>query len=262
MINKAYRILVLSDLKSASKSLLNSSVEIAKIINGEIEVFHVKKPTEIVESESQLSAVRTISEQSVKTHKKLKLLTESLSQKHNIKVKYKYAFGNVKQEIKHHIKTTNPDIIVVGKRKQNLLSFVGDDITDFVLQNFNGSVLIAANENAIEYDKDLSLGIFQSIENSSNKELTESFINYSKQPIKTFKISDTSTSEISSQLLGDKKSIEYVFDSNPNAIQTISDYTSKHKINLLCLDRNNEFLKKSKYTKDLINRVNVSLLVT
>lgn len=261
-MNKAYRILVLSDLKSASKSLLNSSAEIAKIINGEIEVFHVKKPTEIVESESQLSAVRTISEQSVKTDKKLKLLTESLSEKHNIKVKYKYAFGNVKQEIKDHIKTTKPDIIVIGKRKQNLLSFVGDDITDFVLQNFIGSVLIAANENAIEYNKDLSLGIFQSIENSSNKELTESFINHSKQPIKTFKISDTSTNEISSKSLGDKKSIEYVFDSNPNAIKTISDYTSKHKINLLCLDRNNESLKKSNYTKDLINRVNVSLLVT
>jgi nucleotide-binding universal stress UspA family protein len=262
MKNSSYKILVLSDLKGTAKTLLKSTVVISKIINGEIELFHVKKPTEIVGRESQLSAVRTISEQSVITDKKLKLLIEPIASNHNLKVKYKFAFGNVKQEILDRIKATKPDIIVLGKRKQNLLSFTGDDITEFVLKNFSGSVIIIGQENTIEFDKDLALGIFQNIDNSNNKELAENFIGYSNQPIKTFKISDTSLNEEPSGLLEDIEKVEFVFESNPNIIKTISDYVSKHKINLLCLDRNNKSIMKSNFTKDLINKANVSLLVT
>jgi nucleotide-binding universal stress UspA family protein len=257
-----YKLLVLSDLKNTAETLLKSSVEIAKIINGEIEVFHVKKPTEIVGRESQLSAVRTISEQSIITDKKLKSLVETITPSHNVKVRYKFAFGNVKQEIMDHIKATKPDVIVLGKRKQNLLSFTGDDVTEFVLKNFDGSVIITGEKNTIESNKELSLGIFQSIDNSHNKELAENFISYSNQPIRAFKISDASLNEKPSKLLEDKKKVEFVFENNSNTIKTISDYASKHKIDLLCLDRNNKTMKKSNFTKDLINKANVSLLVT
>ena len=104
------------------------------MINGEVELFHVKSATEIVESESQLSAVRNINEQYIVADKKIKGLLEPISKDYHLKVKYKYAFGNVKDEIEKYINKVKPDIIVLGKRKSKALSFIGDNITDFVLK--------------------------------------------------------------------------------------------------------------------------------
>ena len=43
------KILVLSDLKDSKLSVIRNAVSLAKLIDGNIHVFHVKKPTEIVE---------------------------------------------------------------------------------------------------------------------------------------------------------------------------------------------------------------------
>lgn len=258
MENKKYKIVVLSDLKSTTVSLIKNTVGLAKMINGDIELFHVKKPTEIVKRESQLSAVRDINEQSLNTHNQLKNLLEPIAKDYDIKLSYKYAIGNVKGEIESYIKESSPDVIVLGKRKPSAIRIVGDNLADFVLKKFEGPVLITSNDDLLASNKMLSMGILNDFGKSLNTSLTENLINNTKEPLKKFKIEGLAESEKASDLYQNRKIVEYVFNDGSRTIETISDYVSKSNINLLCLDRN----YKGSLTKKAINKVNVSLLVT
>lgn len=55
-MSKQYKILVLTDLKDSPSTLLNNAVNLAKKVDGEIDLFSVQKFTDVVERESQLSA--------------------------------------------------------------------------------------------------------------------------------------------------------------------------------------------------------------
>lgn len=257
MKNRKYKILVLSDLKESTKATLNSAIGLAKMIDAEIEVLHVKSATDIVDRESQLSAVRNINEQYIVADKKIKELLEPLSKNHNLKIKHKYASGNVKEEIENYINEVKPDILVLGKKKKKALSFIGDNITDFVLKKFKGEVVIASNENSFEPNMELSLGV---LNGSLNTCLAENLLSNTNTTIKSFRIG--SSKEESRTEVSENKTVEYIFEDNSNVIKTLSNYIAKNNINLLCLDRANSNNKTTNYSKDVINKVNVSLLVT
>ncbi len=129
MIKNNYKILVLSDLKSSSKSTINSAVSLAKMIGGTVDLFHVKTPSEVVLRENQLSAIRSINEQHHKIRNKINELITPITEENEIPINYKFEIGNVKNEIGKYIKETQPDIIVLGKRKPKQLNFIGDSIT-------------------------------------------------------------------------------------------------------------------------------------
>ncbi|MDB4352827.1 universal stress protein, partial [Porticoccaceae bacterium] len=157
MGNNKYKILVLSDLKKSPSTILKSTVSLAKIIDGDIKFFHVKKPSDVVDRESQLSAMRTINQEQIITGKKIQEALAPISKDYNVNINSTFAFGNVKNEIEEHIKATNPDVIVLGKRKAKGLRFLGDNITDFVLKIHKGPVMIASNKNGFTPDKELHL---------------------------------------------------------------------------------------------------------
>ncbi len=100
------------------------------MINGDIEFFHVKKPTDIVEKENQLSAMRTINEKYIITRKKIEKLIKSISEDYGVNVKHSFTFGNIKNEIANHIEKVKPDIIVLGKRRQKPINLIGDSINE------------------------------------------------------------------------------------------------------------------------------------
>ena len=72
-----YKIVVFTDLKISLHNTLKSTIGLANMINGEIELFHVKKPAEVVKTESQLSAIRTINRESVTLDKKIQSIVDS-----------------------------------------------------------------------------------------------------------------------------------------------------------------------------------------
>ncbi len=71
MKKNKYKILVLADMKKSTSTVLKSAVSLAKMINGDIQMFYVRKPTDIVAKENQLSAMRTINKEYQKTEKKI-----------------------------------------------------------------------------------------------------------------------------------------------------------------------------------------------
>lgn len=144
------KVLVLLDLNATNlEELLNYTAKISEHIDTECEFFTVKKPTEIIDTDSQLSAMRSINRNSVVVHNKIKSIIEPLTDVLDTNIKTSFAFGNVKTEIKNRVNQVNPDIIILGKREPKVFNLIGDNITDFLLYNCNAKVLIASNENKL-----------------------------------------------------------------------------------------------------------------
>ncbi|TYP99562.1 nucleotide-binding universal stress UspA family protein [Tenacibaculum adriaticum] len=252
------KILLLSDLKKSSNLELKSAVSLAKMFHGEITLFHIKKPTEIVERESQLSTIRSINEKHIILDKEIENLVKPIRQKFNINIDYKLTFGNIKHEIESYIQEYKPDIIVLGKKKGKKLNFIGNNITEFVLKIHKGSVMIVKDQDALQPNQEVSLGVLNTIDKTLNIHDIEELINKTKTPIKTFNIIKGAKSNLKkhSTANSNKNNIEYFFEQSDKALESVSKYVSKNKINLMCLDKTN------KKNRDIINKLNVSLLLT
>lgn len=263
MKNNKYKILVLSDLKKTASTTLKSSVSLAKMIDAEIALFHVKKHIDIVDRDNQFTAIRTLNEEHNNTKKIIDTLVNDFSNEYNVKVTGNYAFGKVKEEIRNYIKTSKPDIIVLGQRDSNPLQLIGDSITRFILKEFKGVIMIAANENALVPNEKMTLGVLNESNKIFKNKLSKDLITHTKAPLKAFKISN-SPKETSTLVENEEKMIEYVFEQNANVMTTLSSYLLKNNINLLCVDRtdNNEKNTKKVSLKEVVNKLNVSLLVS
>lgn len=142
--NRNYKVLVLLDLKKSSKETIDYSAKLIKQIDVDVECFCVKKPTEVIDTVSQLSAMREINSVCLKTKKQLLQLAKPLFDNAKSNVKTSYAIGHIRNEIEDKLREVKPDIVVLGKRKEKLFNFLGDDITDFVYKTHDGAVLIAS----------------------------------------------------------------------------------------------------------------------
>ncbi len=127
----------------------------------------------------------------------------------------------------------------MGQRDSNPLQLIGDSITRFVLKEFKGVIMIASNENALVPNKKMTLGVF----NDSNKifetKFSKDLITHSESPLKSFKIINSQTRNTTA-LENEEIKLRYVFEQNDNAMTTLSSYLLKNKINLLCVDRDQE----------------------
>jgi nucleotide-binding universal stress UspA family protein len=251
-INK-YKILVLSDLNKSTSKTIKSSVSLAKIVDADINFFYVKKPTEVVEKESQLSAMRTLNKEYFSIDKKIKSIIGPISEKYKIKINHTFSIGNLKNEIEKHIDQIRPDIIVLGKRKSKAINFIGDNITSFILKKHKGPIVIIDDKNELEPDKELSLGLFNY--SKTNDIFSENIIRSTKSPLKAFNIANNSDSLNNETPLKDTKTVEYVFSEGDNVLKNISNYLLKSNINLL-------FVNRKQNIKDVINKLDCSLILT
>jgi len=257
MKNNKYKILVLSDLNMSAALQLKSTVSLAKMMDGDITLLHVKKPTDIVERESQLSAMRAINENHIATNKKIEGLIRPIQEDFKQNVNYQVVIGNVKHEIETYINDYQPDMIVLGRRKSKTLNFMGDNITGFVLKKYNGAIMIAAEQHALQPNEDVTLGVLNTTDQSITTDFIEGFVNKTSQPIKAFKIV---TNQTQSKNNITDKTTEYVFEKGSKAVDNVSKYASESNINLMCFD-NSKQDKSNTSIKKVISRLNVSLLL-
>ena len=264
MKNK-YKILVLSDLKEGTNTTLKNTVSLSRMINADIEFFHVKKPTDIVETDSQLSAMRIISKEHIIIEKKIQNLVAPISEEYEVNMNTSFAFGNVKNEIENAIEKVKPDVIVLGKRKQKTLNFIGDKITEFVLKTHKEAVMIASDTYGIEPGKELSLGFFNNEKQPLNLNFTDELIGQTEQSLKSFNIVEKSNDTREKLVSTTNKTVDYVFEKNDNTFKTLSSYLIKNKVNLLCVNRGDNTKNQNNITsdiKDVVDNVNVSLFFT
>jgi nucleotide-binding universal stress UspA family protein len=256
-----YKILVLSDLNKYTSKTIKSSVSLAKIVEADINFFYVKKPTEVVVKESQLSAMRTINRECVSIDKKIKSIIGPLSEKYKVTINYAFTFGNLKNEIEKHIDENKPDIIVLGKRKSKKLNFISDNITSFILKKHKGPIVIIDNKNELEPNKELSLGFFN--HSKTDDSFSENIMRSTQIPLKAFNIRNNLDSLKSETLLKESETVEYVFSEGDNVLKNISNYLLKSNVNLLFVNRqekNPNLIRQN--IKDVINKLNCSLILT
>lgn len=269
MKNTRHKIVVLSDLKKSTATMLKSTVSLAKMINGDISFFHVKNPSDVVKKESQLSAIRTINHEHATIDKKIQRMVKSISKDYDINISYSFAFGNIKSEISEYLTQQQPDIIVLGKKKSNAFNFIGDNITQLVLKQHDGEIMIVDETNAPEPNTHISLGLLDGKEKGLNIGFADDLVAHSQQPLKSFKIAQklNETDTINTSL--NNEMIEYVFEKGDDSMNYLSNYLVKNKINLLYVDRMKDpsSTKKENATnasdiKDIISNLKVSLLLT
>lgn len=217
--------------------MLKSAAGLAKMIDAELEVYHVTKPSDIVASENQLSAMRTINSKHKSIDKKIQNLITPIEKDFGITIPYSYSFGNVKNEIGAYIKKRQPDIIVIGKRKSKPFNLIGDSITAFVLNAHDGAVLITTDNDVLLPNNEISLGLLNSSKPSLNLDFTEDLMKHIQKPLKSFKIIKNSTAvkEVSKAM--DDETTEFVFEQNDGTIQNLDNYLLKNNISLLMIDR-------------------------
>lgn len=253
MLKKKYKILVLSDLKKTTVATLQSTVNLAKMINGDVSFFYVKKASDVVVRDNQLSAMRSINEQYNSTDTIISKIIKPISKATNTKIKHSFSFGNVKNEIAKQIEEQQPDVIVLGKRKSKMINIIGDHITDFILKNYKGLILITAKNGEVTPVNDLALGVLNEKKESFNLKFTEDLIKYSQQSIAPLTAAEKGNREEES--VNSKGAIDFVSEQGDNAISNISAYLLKSDINLLCVNR------ATKGVRNVINKTDVSLLL-
>ncbi|MFD1294888.1 universal stress protein [Lutibacter holmesii] len=264
MENNNYKILVLSDLKKYANSTIKSSVSLAKMIDAEIVLFHVKEHIDILERENQLSSMRTLNEEHKNTKKKINTIVNDISKEYDVKIKGDYAFGKVKEEIEKQLQIHNPDIVVLGQRESAPFKLIGDSITHFMLKKFNGVIMIFSNENTLIPNEKIALGVLNGSTKFLKNELSNDLKTHSKAPIKSFRILNSKNAN--SPKLNEEKMVEFVFEENANAMATISSYLQKNNISLLCVDRDknkpNNITNTNISLKEVVRKLNVSLIVS
>ncbi|WP_178987021.1 universal stress protein [Winogradskyella schleiferi] len=264
MENFKYKILVLSDLNKSASTTLKSSVSLANMINAKIELFHVKEHIDIINTDNQLSAMRILNEEKNNTKKEIEALVNPVSKTYNRTIDYNFSFGNIKDEISDYIKTSKPDIIVLGQRDSPPFQLIGDSITRFVLKKFNGVIMISSNENALVPNEKMSLGLLNGSNSIFDNEFSKDLITHTTAPLKSFKIINSQKERDDNASINGEKLVEYVFEQNDSAMTTLSSYLIKNKINLLYVDRAKNKTTNSTQTplKEVVSKLNVSLLVS
>ena len=265
MKNKLFKILVLSDLKKHTDSMVTSAISLSKMIGAEVDFFHVKKPTEVVATDSQLSAMRVLNEEQNKSRNKIMDMINPLIETYGINISFNYGIGHVKSEIEAYIKATKPDVIVLGKRSSKVIKLAGDHITDFILKSYEGSVMIVSNENGLIPETDLHIGLLNGKSQIFNQAFTEDLMAKTCGSLKSFNLvnSINNTEEISKTFINN--TVDYVFEKNDNTIKNLSNYLEKNQVNLLLVNRADHggiASNNSSEIKNVINHVNVSLFIT
>tara|TARA_R110000737_G_scaffold310179_1_gene318739 strand:- start:979 stop:1806 length:828 start_codon:yes stop_codon:yes gene_type:complete len=267
-MSKKYKIVVFSDLKKSLGNTLKSTLSLAKMLNGEIAIFHVKKATEVVTEDSHLSAIRSLNSEYRDMDNDVNSIVTTYSKDFGVPLTYSCTIGNLKNEIANYIEKEKPDFIVLGKRKSKVFNILGDNLIPFVLKKHNGPVFLSDENQVLNIDKDLSLGVLSGDEETSIASLTENLLLHSQKPLKSFRILKNADTSDKTKVSKERKEIEFVFDSNDNSIKNISNYVAINNINLLCINRSqnkgdskNKSLSMPTNINDIINNLNVPLIL-
>jgi hypothetical protein len=191
---------------------------------------------------------------SLETENQIKSVISVLSNEEKIRISHKISFGNLKDEINKQIKATKPDIIVLGKQKSKIFSFLGDNIIDFILKEFAGTIMITSDKITLKANSELSLGLLNENKNLPKNPFKKTLVSFALKPLKSFQIHNNT--QLKNEVANPEKIIEYIFEEGDNALRNIDNYLVKNKIQLLFVPR-----KKNKIG-NLANHINCSLMLT
>lgn len=266
-----YHLLVLLDLSKEPETTLRSAINLAEVISGSIEIYYIKPAVEVVKSANQLSAISAIDKERYRIKNKIKKLIGLVAQESKVSIEFDFAFGNVNSEIQIQLKKSNPDIVVLGKRDVKPFNFLGNDVTQFLLNNYFGNIFIAGEDKMLRTNKDISIGFYNDGLDNQSIDITKKLSRQTKKPVKFFRVRKNLESKTLDTKLQSSKfenTIEYVFEQGSNALDGLVNYVSKNDIDLLCMgrgsktnDENSGFIHGTSEVQKVIQKLKIPLFI-
>lgn len=273
ILKSKYRLLVLIDQSKSSYTALRNAVNLAKVIDAGIEVLYVKSPMQVVRYDNQIAVMRTLDEERIASKMAMRKLVDTVSDIENIPAIYSFTFGNVIAEIQNHITKTQPDIVVIGKRKPKIVNFLGDGLTSYLLKHHKGEILISGSDKNLTSYHNVSLGFLNDISINNEVEIVQDLKKHTCKPLKLFKIKKTNIQSKKQTTISKFKeqakaenTVIFEFEEGADNSDSVSKYIEKNKLGLLCVRREVEW-KPSKpigfnnKTQQTINKTDVPVLI-
>jgi hypothetical protein len=251
---KKNNIAVLINLDKPQPNIIQNSINVARSMDASLTFLYVRKGAQAVQSENHIAAINALTDTHMKIDGKMRELLEPFQQSMDTELRSKIAIGNVKYHIEKHLDQLNPDLVILGKRSKKALPWEGDRLTQFVVNKFQGPVLISATDQVLEFNEQLSLGMLSAIVSDSTKGFVADLIKISSQPVKSFRIVNKAGEDQSSSTMP-FKTVEYAFDPGDNAVKSLSKYVLRNNVNLLFLDRDHVTQRSRKTTSTSMNGV-------
>ncbi|MEQ5791825.1 universal stress protein [Muricauda sp. NFXS6] len=247
---KKYRIAVLLDMSKSSAFVLTSAVELAKQMDGTIEVVHVKPGR----------AIRQANPNFESTKAEIQEMINQMGEERQLPITYKLEYGHVKHRIRDYLALQKPDILVLGKRRPRMGLFF-ESITDFVInQTRNTNVLILGEDDKFHTFKDINLGFFGTELEESDLEVIKDLQRDSEKPVRHFEISEDTSQK---RIFPWNKTVSYKFGKSTNAMDGLVNYVSRTHTQLLCVPKkgSKRFWFKANPIKAVIRKIKVPLLI-
>ncbi|MBX2826579.1 MAG: universal stress protein [Flavobacteriaceae bacterium] len=254
------RVLALINIKEPVKTIIESTINLAQTYGAEVKFLYVEKRLDPTRTENQLDVLRTMTEQQ-KAIGKFRNILAKWKENTDTKLDYAIVEGSIKKTVQSEIEAYQPDLMVLGKRKPNMYRVIGNQVTEFVIKNFDGPLFIIEPSKVLEIKENLSVGVLNDASAVVDHNLTTPLLRQSKEPLKLFKIANDSEPAATVETAG-TPTIDYTFENNPNALDNLTSYVHKNNVHLFCLDRQ-ETPKagKSVRLKEVLKRINTSMLM-
>ena len=239
-------------MDDSSKSALRSALELARTVNGRVEVVYVKSPLQVVKQVNQLSAKRDLYEDSRQAKATIQELTQTIGNQERVNVSYTISYGNVKNKLKEYLKEAVPNIMIMGKSKYRTLGAFDENLT----------LLILGEKDNLQSFTNLSLGMFGDSISDSSDSILQDLKEKTTEPVRLFSIKKGQQGEAAEKKM-DRETVSYVFSEGTNAVDGLASYVARTKTQLFCIPKakTSWFSFQSDETEQLLRKINVPILL-
>jgi nucleotide-binding universal stress UspA family protein len=240
-------ILVLVKLDAQAERVLAAAKVLAKKIDGQLRIMHVKVPSEAVKTENQFTAKKELYEDYRAAQKQL----EALLKKMVLPKNYDLRYGNIKNNILEAIEKEEPQVIMMGQRDPKLLGLLGDGLIDAVMNSNRASVYIVNSKKAQPKNDRPTIGVFNGGLNSDFG-LFQSLVQNDAQDIKYLSIEDKGKA-----IENNTATNHFVFTADANALKNLVRFTKKIDAQLFCIPKGMD----KNFPNTLIHKLNTDVLM-
>lgn len=255
MYKPDYRLLVVFDQSAEAFTALQNAIDLAKTINGAIDVLYINAWSNIFKTENQVALLRSLKETQQTVEIKIKKLIDGISEIEDLTLIYSYVDGHVIEETQKHIETTDPDIVVMGRRKKKFSNYFDTRNINQLRKNYGGLLLLSGEKKNSGDNQSLKLGFLDEKEVVSASSLIQTLIKKAKPTLDIFTIFNKRRVSVETK----SKMVFYEFDKNEIVDSTISNYIDNNKIDLLCVNWN---FTEQTLAQKIITKTETPILLT
>ncbi|MDG1572909.1 universal stress protein [Robiginitalea sp. M366] len=236
-------VLALTTLDESSRILLDQAARIAEKMQVPLAVLHVKEPAKAIRQDNQFSAKKELYQDYGNTAEQLKALCKDLP----VPATCNLIYSHISSGVRETIRESNPHVVVLGRRRPKLGGLLGDRLTEWVLEEARGSVLIVDLEKGLHSE---TVGVFAD-RGEIELEPWDALLEMESDAMRYFSVKQDSLPQ--TRVSGN----HFVFTDEGDALERLTAFADKVPTGLFCIPKgvNRSLAKK------MIGKLQGSLLV-